>query len=157
MSNLIRAIIPRFNRMPKRRVFRKRKLTDIVQGQYGQPTEPTAMRQLQDKTRGKALPRLYESSARQMTDEQLVEHGITADDAMHAGNFILCTDYYAPTGNGDTFGYVCMKCRKERGEGDSEDRRGRDGSSLQSSSVETTFLTAELLEGAMVALAGQQG
>ena len=55
MSNLIRAIIPRLQSYALNDEFsEKRKLTDIVQGQYGQPTEPTAMRQLQDKTQGKS-------------------------------------------------------------------------------------------------------
>ena len=55
MSNLIRAIIPRLQSYALSEEFsEKRKLTDVMEGQYGQPTEPTAMRQLQDKSQGKS-------------------------------------------------------------------------------------------------------
>jgi hypothetical protein len=55
MSNLIRAIIPRLQSYALNDEFsEKRKLTDVMEGQYGQPTEPTAMRQLQDKSQGKS-------------------------------------------------------------------------------------------------------
>ena len=55
MSNLIRAIIPRLQSYALNDEFsEKRKLSDVMEGQVGQPLEPTAMRQLQNKAKGKS-------------------------------------------------------------------------------------------------------
>ena len=55
MSDLLRAIIPRLNSYTLNRDFvEERTNQDVMQRQVGQPLEPTAMRQLQDKSKGKS-------------------------------------------------------------------------------------------------------
>lgn len=54
MSDLLRAIIPRLNSYSLNKDFvEERSMNDVMQGQVGQPMNPTAMRQLQDKAQGK--------------------------------------------------------------------------------------------------------
>ena len=55
MSDLLRAIIPRLNSYSLNRDFvEERSINDVMQQQVGQPMQPTAMRQLQNKSQGKS-------------------------------------------------------------------------------------------------------
>ena len=50
-----------------------------------------------------------------MTDEQLVAtRGGTRRCDTCGELYPLHADYYRPTGNGDTFSYVCVKCVKRK-------------------------------------------
>jgi hypothetical protein len=97
-----------------------------------------------------------------MTDEQLVETRNNSRRCDTCGElYPLHKDYYAPTGNGDTFGYVCMKCRKRK-EAEEEIQKIEEDAmdrlrSLPLSGGNNIPHTAELLEGAMVAFGGTAG
>jgi len=55
MSDLIRAIVPRLQPYALNEEFlEKRSLADVTEDQYGDPLDPTAMKQLQDKSQGKS-------------------------------------------------------------------------------------------------------
>ena len=97
-----------------------------------------------------------------MTDEQLVAtRGGTRRCDTCGELYPLHSDYYYPTGNGDTFEYVCIKCKKRKEaeeeiqkiEEDAMDRLRR----LPLSGGNNIPHTAELLEGAMVAFGGTAG
>lgn len=97
-----------------------------------------------------------------MTDEQLVAtRGGTRRCDTCGELYPLHADYYRPTGNGDTFAYVCVKCEKRKAaeeeiqkiEEDAMDRLR----SLPLSGGSNIPHTAELLEGSMVAFGGTAG
>lgn len=97
-----------------------------------------------------------------MTDEQLVAtRGGTRRCDTCGELYPLHADYYRPTGNGDTFEYVCMKCRKRK-EAEEEIQKIEEDAmdrlrSLPLSGGSNIPHTAELLEGAMVAFGGTAG
>lgn len=73
----------------------------------------------------------------------------------------LHKDYYAPTGNGDTYSYVCVKCT-DRKKAEEEIQKIEEEAltrlrSLPLSGGSNIPHTAELLEGAMVAFGGTAG